>query len=601
MFASLNKFCLLVAAGGLLIPQVMAENAPSPLLQTLEALECATDVKAAHSVLNRLFGISPPGQEWPDEWLGTRPDSPGLYAGTLDIALNTLSNTAERYPELREEIERVALQWNYCDVRQEDTFKNLFLQNRILTSSDAKDDAPLKWEGFREWGFLHPDPEKRFIPLLLDEIRLGPRAYHLFLHRAYRQRCFPHPETGLLASEEDAPAASADRLRAVTEVATDAATAITYPFQWRPACHVVQRKPEAAPEPEPQLVKKDTPRPVKVIAQQKPEPEAVTATRIPASLSVPIEENQLVVQTPAPQPVVEWVAETPETKVVAPKPASTETPLTVGAKGDEGKAIHQEISLTEMAKLPNPPEGRSVLPTIALTPPANAAPIYYEDERLDTMPGEQAHSTTGIIGESDEAQKKTKKQKLRLSGSFSDTVSLQDGTNSLSASISWSPKKNWFVSGNVSTNNGEPGYSWSAGYSDWKPGTCSAQINNWGPLKRGEGLALDKAVANIGCKAKSETLEKHKLAASGNLSIPLGDNKPSVSGTMQWSPQKNWYVRTTASMPLEGGTPGWSYGFGYADYRPGKWRIEYSNYGKNDFPGDNLGDGAVTISRGWQY
>lgn len=219
-------------------------------------------------------------------------------------------------------------------------------------------------------------------------------------------------------------------------------------------------------------------------------------------------------------------------------------------------------------------------------------PVYVEPPLDD---GLQSHSTTGMV------DSRRGKPKLRLAGSFADSVSLKDGSNTVSVSASWSPKPDWFISGNASFKDGEPGYAWSAGYADHKPGGWSAQINNWGPLKPGDGLGLDKAVVNIGHKVKSTALEKRKLAASANLSVPV-KGKPSLSGTLQWNPTPHWYARTTASVPLEGGNPNWNYVVGYSNpQKLGKWKVEYSNYGTNAFPGDNLKDGSVTVSRGWQF
>lgn len=559
MFVRLNKYLLLLAGGGVLITPATAMEPMSPLLQTLEKLECAADARAAHSILDKLFNVSPPGQEWPDEWLGEKPDSPALYAGTLDIALSTLKSTAERFPELREDSERVALQWNYCDVLEDQHFQNLLLKHDIVQRVAAADDAPLKWAGFRQWGFLTPDPRGRFVPLLLDEIRLAPHAYQLFLHRAYRQRCFPHPETGLLASEADAPAESV-LLRSIPEE-IGVAELSPYPFNWAPFCRVVKKEP-----------------PLEKVAEQGKARKKKTVVA-DAAEKKPQE----------PVPAVMNLAQTEPVIPVLPQSPGTDSSV-LGAKGNEGEALNLDIPLEELVKRSSPPAGRVVLPTIAQTTPDGVIPIFYEEEELETMEKETP-----------DGKQADKKKKLQLAGSVSDSISLSDGSNTLSASVTWAPKKNWFVTGNVSSRDGQPGYSWSAGYVEWKPGTWSAQINNWGPLKPGEGLAVDKAIANVGYKFKSATLEEHKLATSTNLGIPLGGNKPSLSGTLQWNPEKNWYARATASVPVEGGSANWTYAFGYADYRPGKWRVEYSNYGTNAFPGDNFKNGSITISRGWQY
>ncbi|MDD5392390.1 MAG: hypothetical protein PHE17_05160 [Thiothrix sp.] len=524
-----------------------ASDPPTPLLQKLGALQCAVDSQTAQKTLRELFNISPPGQEWPDEWLGQKPDAAALYAGTLDIALHTLKATAERFPDLREEAERIALQWNYCDVLEDQHFYDLLLRQKKVEKLLAADDAPLKWDGFRQWGFLEPDPAGRFVPKLLDEIRLAPSAYHLFLHKAYRQRCFPHPETGLLVTEAESYR-EAPLGRDFSSTALSVQQAVPYPFTWNPACKVTKSVLPAKPAPIQAVVKTAS----KSLKKQAAAPHHV----------------------PVPLPPVVAVAEV--AAVAAPPVAHKE----------ETPALQKSLVRTE--PLDRPEAGQVILPTIAMTSPAGDIPVFFEEE----IPVTQAHGTTGILD--------SEPKKLRLAGSIADTFSLQDGGNSLSASATWSPKKNWFINGNLSLKDGKPAYAWSAGYSDWRPGTVSAQIGNTGPIAPGKGLDLEHTNASVGYKFKSDALKKHKLAAAVGLNAPL-KGKPSANASLQWNPKPNWYARTTVSQPLEGGKSTWSYGFGYSDPHPGKWRVEYSNYGANKAPGDNFGKGAVTVSRGWQF
>ena len=235
MSAPLNNFLLLSLGGGVLVAPVMA-NDPPPLQQKLEALHCATDAKVAKKILSELLHINAPGQQWPDEWLGQKPE-PSLHAALLDIALHTLKTTAERFPDLREEAERIALQWDYCEVMENQNFHDLILRQKKLHKMLTGDDLPLKGQGFKEWGFLTPDPADRFVPKLLDEIRLAPNAYHLFLHQAYRERCFPHPETGQVVREAETPSAAVANQALPFQMVAEA-KAQPYPFKWNPACQV---------------------------------------------------------------------------------------------------------------------------------------------------------------------------------------------------------------------------------------------------------------------------------------------------------------------------------------------------------------------------
>ena len=593
MSAPLNKFLLLSLGGGVLVTPAMAYDPPPPLQQKLHALQCATDAKSAQEILKTLNNITPPGQQWPDEWLGQKSE-PSLHAGLLDIALDTLKSTAERFPDLREEAERIALQWGYCEVLEDQKLHDLILRQKKLYKMLAADETPLKSKGFREWGFLTPDPAKRFVPKLLDEIRIAPEAYHLFLHEIYRKRCFPHPATGLLVSEAEAPSAAvSNHALTLTEIPEEIAQA--YPFKWDNTCQVIPAKQPATSQKKALPSKKEAPTTKPKATLPKKTAEKTSKVPLASNKAERKKQREIRQQTRQAQQQSRETQVTPTTSPPLILSLPTPTPpsqAALGAKGEVGKAAPPPTLHTAKEQMNLP----AVIPIAA----GGDIPIYIEDEEKTASANQQAHSTTGIIGTDKNRKNNSKKKKLRLAGSFANTVSLKDGKNSLSASATWSPKPNWFVSGNASLKEGEVGYSWSAGYADYKPGGMSAQVNNWGPIKPGEGLALDKAVVNIGKKIKSEKLTKHKLAASTNLSIPV-KGKRSLSGTMQWNPKPNVYTRATASVPLEGGKPNWNYVVGYSSPKPGGVKIEYANYDKNQFPGDNLKDGAITVSRSWQF
>lgn len=655
MFARLNKSALLLVTVGCICEQTSFAQARPPLLQALENLLCATDSSAAKQQLDRLFNISPPGQSWPDEWLGTQANQASLQAGTLDIALLALQQTAMRFPNLRETAEQVALQWDYCEVLEDQQFYNLSWQANRLHKTLAAEPAS-KWAGFRQWGFLSADPADRFVPILLDEIRIAPNAYHLLLHRIYRKQCFPHPETGLLAQEE-AAANPAHRREALAVMPQ--AQPVPYPFVWQPICVGKARKASTAPtalaKPNPQLA----------ITEQQPvnQPES-NLRQQPANdkrLLIPIKivmlesDTKTKAKTKAPQPSTQTKATASRTKTTATKSStkrelesntkpqiasSTKPPQPKGqgAHGKAGTIPKQKKTQLRKKKMRSAPKRslattkkpsivwsqtkplaaanspkiikqapvfqkqtiavpvEAVLPAIVEPQASGRIPLYLEPAakpKPQTKAKTQAHGTTGII------KAPQKPRNLRLAASLVNSISLKEGTHTLSASATWSPQANWFISGNVSFKKNQLSYAWSAGYADYKEGGWSAQLNNWGPIQPGQGLALDKASLNLGHKFKSIPLAKYKLTASGNLSVPI-QGRPSVSGSLQWNPHPNWYARTTASLPLKGGNLNWHYAFGYNNPSIlGKWKLEYSNYGNNAFPGDNLKDGTLSVTRSW--
>lgn len=633
--------------------QASFAQARPPLLQALENLLCATDSSAAKQQLDRLFDISPPGQSWPDEWLGTQANQASLQAGTLDIALLALQQTAMRFPNLRETAEQVALQWDYCEVLEDQQFYNLSWQANRLHKTLAAEPAS-KWAGFRQWGFLSADPADRFVPILLDEIRIAPHAYHLLLHRIYRQQCFPHPETGFLAQEE-AAANPAHRREALALLPQE--QPVPYPFVWQPICVGTPRKAANAPA----TIAKSS-QPIVVTEQlpvNKPEsnqqPTNDKRVLIPINIVMLEPDTKTKVKAKATKPSTQTKATESKAKTRTTEPstktklteASTKTkiaastkPLQPKGQGANGKAgpvpkqkknqlrkkkmksapkrsvvtqkkpssARSQIKPVALVSIPKttkpapafqkqaPAPADAVLPAIVEPQAGGRIPLYLEPAakpKPATKAKTQAHGTTGII------KAPQKPRNLRLAASLVNSVSLKEGTHTLSASATWSPQANWFISGNVSFKENQLSYAWSAGYADYKEGGWSAQLNNWGPIQPGQGLALDKASLNLGHKFKSIPLAKYKLTASGNLSVPI-QGRPSVSGSLQWNPHPNWSARTTASLPLKGGKLNWHYAFGYNNPSIlGKWKLEYSNYGNNAFPGDNLKDGTLSVTRSW--
>jgi hypothetical protein len=203
---------------------------------------------------------------------------------------------------------------------------------------------------------------------------------------------------------------------------------------------------------------------------------------------------------------------------------------------------------------------------------------------------------------------KPKKKTIGLAGNVYYKNTLKTGAKAIGGSINrkiikdsyWFARVGWNY--NLEETDDPFTYSWGIGYSDWHPGTFSAQLNNWGPIKPGEGLALEKAVANFGYSVKSDFLKKNKLSLSGAINVPVEGTSSAVAN-LRWSPIKNWYANASVSQPLEGdGPPKWTYGFGYSDWRPNKINLQYSNYGPNQIPYHNFKEnGTWSLSYNWKF
>ncbi len=610
----LLKLAILLVSSLALPVATGSPSPPPPLLAKIEQLHCAGDMATAKNLLDQLFDISPPGADWPDEWLGTAGHSPSLQAGTMDIILATLRRTAERFPDLRTQVERVALQWNYCQILEGEQFFNLQKTGKHWQRSVALTPVPLQWQGFRQWGFLTPDANDapRFIPTLLSEITLAPHAYQIFLHRIYRQQCFPHPVTGKRAPTADADTGLQRYL--FPPPAPEAGT--SYPYQWHPYCEIPAMTARADADeawPKTSLLKASA---HQVQVQQ-------TASEAKTSLqNILVEENPL---QPLHQQQQELVAreralrdlqiQQKAAKQAADKEATRQAALKAAhatEAAEKERLYRQQLAQQQAAKQAAATETerlhQQALLLARIPEPAASTAPHTEAMIFPASPG-SAEDIPFVYVEEDKGKngKDTATDlfsRLKLSGTFTYNIPASGQSPSLKASFTIAPLENVFITTGTSYQQQQMTYSWSAGYSDWRPGTFSAQVNNWGPLEKGEGLALDKADLNLAYKFDSEPLSEYKLAASTGLSVPLSSKRqPSASLTLNWSPATHWYVRTTASQALAGDDTAtrWSYAFGYYDWRPDKWRIEYSNYENNRNPFDNFEQGNITISRGWKF
>lgn len=650
----------------------------SPLLAKAEALYCAATPEQAQPLLSSLLSDAEPGTTIPDEWLGST-NKPELYAGTLDILLATLERTSVRFPVLREDVERVALQWNYCDVMEGEQFYNIKMREerteRLLTDS-----LPLSGHGFRRWGFMLNDPVDRFIPRLISEIRLAPWAYQYFLHRAYRKQCFPHPVTGQRYPEEDREREATQR-SVFQSILTEKRDS-DYPYEWFPHCEVPKVIAPIKPAWSQGLLQRISTKTVrvnddtKVIERHIAELETTSKqlkqqiADVTRTIEKKINQQQrekteqvriietklksIMAKMEEKRQKAEQEKQRLQTQVATARQQQERIVQLVHQKRIDAEAQQRQLEKQRLAALRAEQAAEAERQRLAASRAEQTAEA--ERQRLAALRAEreaeaERQKQAQLAAEKAEAErqrlakqrrnqpgandivypvsrsgdtsiywedpKKPKKKTkdsgkgkdsytLKLSGSISHNSSLATGNHTLAGSVNWSPYKNWFVnaSGSYQYGPNNPNgftYAWNAGYSDWRPGTMSFRLDNWGPLKPGDGLALDKAVFGASYKFDSDILRKYNLGGGLSYSYPLsGNSSGSLGMSMQYNLTKEWYFRTGVSQPIDGGEPTWTYGFGKYNWRPNKWRVEYSNYGKNEYPLANLNKGAISISRGWQ-
>jgi len=198
------------------------------------------------------------------------------------------------------------------------------------------------------------------------------------------------------------------------------------------------------------------------------------------------------------------------------------------------------------------------------------------------------------------------KKTYSLGGQVILKDSVEGGKPYLSISAKWKPdaKNYWFIRGtarhNFEKENSGFRYSWGLGYDDWHTGTWSAQLNNYEPIKIGEGLDIDNAIASIGYKLDSKLLKDNKLSSQITLSKQI-KGEPKLSASLKWSPMKNWFIKGIMIGSLEDGDLTHNYLFGYDDWRTGSFGFEYSNYESNPLGDANFSNGRFALTYKWKF
>ncbi|CAA6815242.1 MAG: Unknown protein [uncultured Thiotrichaceae bacterium] len=580
-----------------------------PLLEKLRALHCSSDSSSAKEALDELWNAHNNDFLFPDEWMNDEKKNSRLYAGSMDIALDVFVDTIKKFPSLQRQVERTFLQWNYCEVFRNGKFYDLSIVDGEIQKEDANYTPPLYWSGFKRLGFL--SEKATYIPELLIRSPIGERAFENFFHKIYRNRCFPHPVTGEMFYVKRRT--SPTHLKKPVKEPKNT----RYPYIWNKKCTSEVVAVETTP-----LIFEDKKEPNLVIELKEKAVEIIpTVPKVEVAKTTPEEKPELTQSKPVITQEVATEAEaTPETE---PTPApelragllSNEMHNSYRQTYDDGyvgqhfnAATSEEVfdsllSSNEIYEASGDIANNSLAkgPTLDVSVFDNKPNVVLPSVPSGNIP---SNSPAALLPR---MVSKSPKESSGFSGGVYLSHGLGSHSTSIGGALSWTPIKDSYwnirVGGNYSLDAKEDpfSYSWGLGYSDWHPGTVSYQLNHYGPIKPGEGLAIDKAVGNIGYSVKSKTLDKLKLGLSGSIDIPVkGD--PALNAGLQWSPKESWFIRAGINQPLNGGDPSWSYGFGYSNWRPNKINIAYSNYGPNALFDDNFKkNGSITISYNWEF
>ena len=218
-------------------------------------------------------------------------------------------------------------------------------------------------------------------------------------------------------------------------------------------------------------------------------------------------------------------------------------------------------------------------------------------------------------------------------------------TPSLKATVKYNPVGAWFAAGTYYyykdrelQQDWNPDFSYVFGYDDWRPYTFSLVYSNYGGNRinpdRGRGQEVtefDEGTISLGWKFPlPKKISKHFLLdQNGGIGCIVGYNvsprffdletsqnrrwKQAASIGCKYTIKGSWYLNWSAfyypkAYQKQPWDPDFTYGFGYFDWRPGTFSLQYNNYSGNAFPfrRDREGagrflDGELSLSWSWSF
>ena len=567
-----STMCLVISAG-------IANNS---LLHNAEQLYCASDPDTAKALIKEIRQVELFTPGLPNE--SDDPHNPNLQAVTLDRLLSALYHSSVTHPTSRDLVEATVTDWNYCSVIDNGSLYDHKTSSGKITRTRASDPVN-QWQGFKAFGLIDHEGESfRFSTAFKTSV-------HSLLaeknHRdKYINQCLPHPDDGHLYR-------SFGR-NIITRLFNRGAVNEGKDIPWPPECAAPPKEEDGNVE-QPKLIPeladntKNQPLPVSDSlgtdsdvhtttdsSDQKDQPLQAETTPEPATM-----QPELASAKPAIPSIQSPAINSPsETTLLANEPVAVNKIAVDTSSTAEGVHIDIEQELGQVSdiqpkKTPKKTPEEVTTPVVSLNPSINV-PI--------TVPG--------IL--------------KGFSGSVSlENSSLSQENLSLRLAASYKPfsESYWFIrsSMTVSPDESDPGFSWGVGYDDWHAGTWGVQLNHWGPLRKGDGLDLKNAVADVSYKIKSHWLTPHKLSSSVSLSKPLSGD-PSLNWGFAWNPHSHWFVRSTLSKTVDLSGINWSYGFGYARYSANTLSFEYNNWGPNQLPTSNFRqNGLLSFTYRWAF
>jgi len=441
--------------------------------------------------------------------------NPGLKAETLSQLLSVLHASAIKFPQNKDKVESILLQWNFCGVVDRGTYfdHRIHAGKAIRTESSG---SANNWQGFKLFGIvpgcvLPSSGTTAFQFTTHHQENVSSMLADSYLLQSHIKQCLPHPDDLRLYRTNTKNFIS--RIIPISPINKNIAE-----DNWVTHCKPLN---VTATEPTRNTLQTN-------IVSEKPD----TATLTPITTAEPELGAAITSHTQSSS----TAQKTTKLKRQTKKPPS-QKPSKVVSIPDAGIIVPFE-------PLESSP------PNTVVT--SNLPPVPV----ITSATSGNAITSTNVI------------RSHGLSGALSlENRSFDSDLTSIKLSASYKPLSDsyWFIRTAINASQTDkPAYSWGLGYDDWHAGSWGFQINHWGPLELGDGLEVKNSTMALNYKFDTSWLAKRNIASSVELSKTFS-GKPSVSWGWSWNPRSHFFVRSTMIYPTDTQDINWSYGLRKTD------------------------------------
>ncbi len=540
----------------------------SHLLALVQQLHCSNDLPATQELLDQLVRLPHSAAGLPIETGDAR--SSQLTAATVDLLLSTLVDKAGQFPQLRPSIHSSIKSWHYCPVISPRGAYDVEVHNGIVNRRPANYESPINWTGFHRAALFH----QRMKSAVTGISQLHAKS----IYSSSTLQCLS--EIANTASLATRLSGGPTRLSVAGGQAST-----TWPGHWPMECttEAVRYAVDVHAIKHHTIITADSRETVESIADTPTDP----VTTVSSERQIEdLKRNDSGQTLPA---TARWANTDTSPGQTVSAPLAVDVPAVKPAVNPVVNPVVREVYIVEAQV--------TEIPAVFETAQASVTTLDSPPKQQQTPLTQTAAASSG--GTAFQRQYAFTRLSLsQLSSTLYVSSSLSQNTLSTGANFTLKPIADsyWFTRLGIEATPDSPSesfnYRWGIGYDDWHAGTWFVQLNNWGPIRPGDGFALEKSVLEGGYKLQWDAFERLNISSNVSLSTTAADAVQSehldslrdnltANVTVQWNPRSEWFVRTRFSRLLSGGPVRWSYVFGRYHWRTNQLNIEYANYSQS--------------------